>query len=292
MALAMSLCVLAGAHAQNAERPHFEPGDVVFLFSLSKSGEILGVSGSRDFFAWREWNQAIDASDDVGLSQLRRQGKTAFLECGARAKVLKFHDGYKLGNDWVSDCYEVRLVTGDAKNEVWWVPTWDVRKIVTRFGPGITGDMDKPAEYAQAVLDSNKAIYKAMTRSAVKIGASRIRLPKGSRAASLKLERAAAEILKDMASTYERDAFELIEIFQDGDEQGWPRGQLTSEEIDKAKGKQSPTDRAAQKFKLGQVLEAKNPKGAIGYYEEVIKLAPDSAQAGKAEARIKALKSK
>lgn len=44
-----------------------------------------------------------------------------------------------------------------------------------------------------------------------------------------------------------------------------------------------------QKFNLGQALEKSNIQGALKYYSEVIKLNPESSQAKKAKARIKAL---
>jgi hypothetical protein len=47
--------------------------------------------------------------------------------------------------------------------------------------------------------------------------------------------------------------------------------------------------RAAQKLKIAESLEKSNPKAALEWYREVIEIAPESAEAAKAQARIKAL---
>jgi hypothetical protein len=60
----------------------------------------------------------------------------------------------------------------------------------------------------------------------------------------------------------------------------------------KAESKRLESERQSQieqKFNLGQALEKTNQKGALKYYEEVVKLNPESPLAKKAKARIKAL---
>ncbi len=61
----------------------------------------------------------------------------------------------------------------------------------------------------------------------------------------------------------------------------------------KEEDKKAALQKIQQKLKLAQALEEKNPKGAISYYKEILKLSadltPEPAAAEKARSRIKAL---
>jgi hypothetical protein len=270
------------------------PGEVLIVYNLALgSSDPIGTPGAKYRSPFREYWKSIGAKDELGRKKLYDDGDLKFLIAGTRVKVLQVVDAYTYENVDVPPCYEVRVLNGQYRGEALLVHVLSLRTPLSKLGEGIHADPEDLEAYAKALLESDQLVWRELMQAAAEIGVDLSKLPKGSRVAKLKQSRLLMERLVAIESKYDRTPYQISFILDDGVDYGWPTG--IDVEAMKAKAKPKPRSSASlasQKFKLGQVLEKTNPAGAIGYYEEAIKLVPGTATAKKAEARVKVLKGK
>jgi hypothetical protein len=90
-----------------------------------------------DDAAEREYERSSEASDDLGISNLKGAGKLLLVQNGTRVRVI--------GHRWMESKYELRILEGEFKGKSGWVRRAFLRPLTTgNVTPTRVIDLSKP----------------------------------------------------------------------------------------------------------------------------------------------------
>lgn len=107
-----------------------EPGDTGVVYPDRDRSTTFA---SKDVFAYLAMVKAVNARDDVGISELRSQGQVMMVPAHTRFLVIARHTGAIVTGG--INAVEVRFLEGEHKDQVAWIPEFDVTRMIPRRQP-------------------------------------------------------------------------------------------------------------------------------------------------------------